>query len=284
MDGIREANAEDFPLSSSFEHFRKHLVKFLSELRDIYVPEMFYTSSSLLKELILSYPEGCKSLLCEDNNPSIDKFCAILVQLVCVKDLLLQETLNDFSDISSNNFPEEEDTKVKCQEIMVEIDQMLVTTFVHMWAEVLPPGQFEWDGTDEIDPQFESAVEVMTQFLMMLNLPQSLFDQTADLLINSILTVAESTGSTVENVDHLNSYEFHWTYFMLSLMRLLTENANDKLREGLDAVINSIADEQGILDDEREDPKVLQSNALKCLQEKENNEDDEAEEEDTENS
>lgn len=274
MEGIRTANPEDFPLSSSFEHFRKHLVKFLSELRDIYVPEMFYTSSSLLKELILSYPEGCKSLLNEEN-PSIDKFCAILIQLVCVKELLLPETLNDFLDIAGNDFPEEEDTVSKCQEIMTTIDQMLVSTFVHMWAEVLLPDQIEFDSIEEIDPQFESAVELMTQFLMMLNLPQSLFDTTIDILINSILSIAENTGTTVNTVKMLNSFEFHWTYFMISLLRLLPEDVNEKLREGLDSVINAIADELGISDEEREDPKVVQSNALKCLQEKENNDEEE---------
>ncbi|KAK8887417.1 hypothetical protein M9Y10_038457 [Tritrichomonas musculus] len=278
MEGIRDSQPEDFPLSSSFEHFRKHLVKFLSELRDIYVPEMFYTSSTLLKELLLSYPEGCKTLL-NGENPSIDKFCSILVQLVCVKDLLIPETLNDFRDIAGNDFPEENDTEEKCQEMMVEIDQMLVSTFIQMWARVLPPNQLEWEGVDEIDPQFESAVEVMTQFLMMLNLPQSLFDQTAELLIDSIISVAANTATVIENVSMLNSFEFHWMYFMLCVLQLLPETANGKLKEGLESIADGTADEQGILDDERVDPNIIQKNAMKCFQERENKTDTENEDE-----
>ena len=81
-----------------------------------------------------------------------------------------------------------------------------------------------------------------------------------------------------------------WTFSMCCMSSLLTSTVGPaswcsdptrtlKLKEGLESVVDGIADEQGILDNEREDPKVIQGNAVRCYQEKESREDNETEDE-----
>ncbi|OHT11509.1 hypothetical protein TRFO_19054 [Tritrichomonas foetus] len=265
MDGIKKLQLQNFPLSSSFEHFRSHVIQFLQEMRSLYVPEMFYDCSKLLKDLVLAYSIGCKELLIE-STPSIFKFCAILVQLVCVEYLLLPETLKEFTDITKYDFPDEQLATNECRKIMNSINQMLVQTFASLWSEqCLPLHQLQFEGIDDLDPTFAGGIEAMTQFLDMLNLPQNLFNETADLLVDAILDVVEKTGSLIKDVKQLNSFDFHWEYFSKLLLQQLPRSANEKLKAGIQSISNQIGADQGIDDKERETFRNITLAVKKCM-------------------
>ena len=264
MDSVKTSKVEDYPVSTSAEDYKSHFIQFLQELKSLYVSEMFYDCSKLLKELLLSYSTGCKDILSEDQ-PSIDRFCAILVQLIRIENILLPDAFKEFTEITGYKFPDEESTKKESNDIIGSINQMLVKTFISMWSEVLPPDQLAFDGIDELDPHFENAIDVMGQFLNMLNLPQSIFNETADILVDSIIEVADNTGAVIEDASMLNSFDFHWEYFCRSLLTMLPRQANEKLKASIQNLSNQIGDEQNIDDKDRETFKNITAAVNKCM-------------------
>ena len=266
LTDIRDAKIEDYPLSSSYEHFRAHLIQFHQELSYLYDPEIFYECARLMKEVLTSYSHKCLELLTEEKY-GVEVFCAISTQLLCVQSTLIPESIKEFSAITDNAFPGEQETMSECEGIVSQVIRLLVDIFMRMWSDILVGNRVNWGiGVTGIDPQFTSAIDVMTQFVTVLKLPSVLFQQASEILAESILKVVEETSETVFEPEELNSFDFHWTYFSRRVQDLFPRRTNEKFREGVTAISNKLGPERSITQDERMRLADLNKAVQKALQ------------------
>ena len=251
LSDIGEAKIESYPLSSSYEHFRAHLVQFHQELSYLYDPEIFYDCARLMKEVLTSYSHKCLELLTEEKY-GVEVFCAVATQLLCVQNTLIPESIKEFQAITENSFPGEQETMAECDGIVSQVIRLLVDIFMRMWSDILVGNRVDWKtGTSSIDPQFTSAIDVMAQLVTVLKLPGVLFQQASDMIAENVLKVVQETSETVFEPEELNSFDFHWTYFSRRVQDLFPRRTNEKFREGLASISNKLGPERNITQDER---------------------------------
>lgn len=264
VEGIRFMNPEDFPLSVSCVNFRSHVYQFLQEMKSLYIPSMFYDSANLLKKIVASYFKGC-FILINNADPSVEHFCVIITQLATVKISIFPELAQQFKEITGYDFPNSSKIVDEFNESIDMVEDMLIQTFIVMWAEVLPPDQIHWNGINKLDSHFQSAVDVMTQFLDMLNIPDNLFNNTIEKLVDNILSVVDCTASNIFDAASIDSFDFHWDYFSNVISSLLTQPAYQKLRNGIQDISSKVSIEQAINEDDRETPEAIALAVKNCL-------------------
>lgn len=264
VEGIRSMDPEDFPLSVSCLNFRSHAYQFLQEMKSLYISTMFYDSANLLKKLIASYFKGCFILI---NNavPSVEHFCVIITQLAIVKTLIFPELTVQFKEVTGYEFPNISKVTIEFSESIEMVEDMLIQTFIVMWADVLPPDQIQWDEIGKLDSHFQGAIDVMTQFLDMLNIPDKIFESTIDKLIYNILSVVDSTAGYIYDAISIDSFDFHWDYFSQVISSLLTDEAYQKLRIGIQDISSKVCMDQAINEDDRETPEAIALAVQNCL-------------------
>lgn len=263
-EGIRYIDPKDFPLSNSCIYFRSHVFQFLQEMKSLYLPAMFYDASAQLKKLIASYFKGC-FILINNVTPSVEHFCVIITQLTAVKLLIFPELVDHFKQITGYPFPNGQKVIDEFEESICIVEDMLIHTFIVMWADVLPPEKIQWGEIGHLESHFQGAIDVMTQFLDMLNIPDSIYIDTINKLVEKTLYVVDRTAGFIDDPRSMDSFDFHWEYFTQVVAPLLTEASYKKLKYGIQDISSKVCMDQDIDENDRETPEAISLAVQECL-------------------
>lgn len=263
-EGIRYIDPKDFPLSNSCIYFRSHVFQFLQEMKSLYLPAMFYDAAAQLKKLIASYFKGC-FILISNVTPSVEHFCVIITQLTAVKLLIFPELVDHFKQITGYPFPNGQKVIDEFEESICIVEDMLVHTFIVMWADVLPPEKIQWGEIGHLESHFQGAIDVMTQFLDMLNIPDPIYIDTINKLVEKTLYVVDRTAGFIDDPKSMDSFDFHWEYFTQVVAPLLTEASYKKLKYGIQDISSKVCMDQVIDENDRETPEAISLAVQECL-------------------
>lgn len=254
-EGIKEMKPEYYPFSPSLEKFNVHLIQFLQEMRDIYLPTMFYDASNLLKQVILSYT-NCLIILFRRKLPDFEDFCVIITQIVCIEQVIFPDILDSFAQITNYYFPNETIVLTEIRKTLTLFEDALVKGIVTCWAAKLPARKIQWKGITNVDPHFIEAARIMAQYIQ-LEIPKDQFSNMHDMFIHNILIVAHNIGTHIYSDKMLNSFTFQWEYVSRSLMPYLTKKASEALEKGIQKISEAIAETNNISDHNRESPEKI---------------------------
>lgn len=264
IDEISAMQVSEYPLTTSFEHYRSHLMQFYQELHYLYVPEIFYDCVKMLKKVILSYSESCLDFLHKNESISVVIFCVILVQLVCLTQRILPEAMEEFKSLTGFPFPDEQLTVNEVNKTVDEIVQILVNIFGSIWIRTIQPDKLEWNGMESLNPLFAAGIQVTTQFVGFLTLPPQIFQQLSDVLVDLIVKMVEITGNMINDADMLNSFDFHWEYFSRSVSGYFSRSVNEKMKAGIQAASTNISHDKSIDGSQRASFKDIIAAVTKC--------------------
>jgi hypothetical protein len=263
LANISELKVEEYEACPALKEFQSHVTRFAAEMKYLYEAVIFHDCVRLYKDVLLCFGLECLAFL-EEEPPSINTFCDVAVQLVCCSDLLIPGALAEFEKVTGRPYPGEAQTLAEATSALNDVLAMIGQTFIGMWADRLMHTPFVWDGIDQLVPQFAEAVQVMRDFLEMLELPDVLYTRTTDGLVNGIVAVAEATSQFVDAqegdedgngevtlVDSMNSFSFHWVFFAQRVGELFSKSANTKLLDGIVALGNRVAGDLSIREGER---------------------------------
>jgi hypothetical protein len=251
LAGLRGAALKDYPVSPSFEDFQTHLIAFAQEMRPLYEPSIFCRCANLLREVLLSYPTLCLKAVNEHPPQNIDGFCAIPIQMQSVVIRLLPKTALEFESITGHPFIEQESTQQESERLIHEVLTVFMRVIVGMWRGQVLQYFPQWKNTKRIEIGFRRAVGDLGKCLTSVALPEGLYTEATEILIEEIVPIIGELGQTVDTATNLNSFDFHWRFLGKSIAEVISPKAKKKLQDGISSVAGKIALDRGINPEQR---------------------------------
>ena len=256
----KKITLQDYPESKSFEKFKNFLDSFMKDFDSLYEPSIFFDCANLINNVLLSYGEICMELLHsfeeeEEEEDMSDEdsyryFRSISVQLGKVQGYLFPEVMKVFKRITGFDSPVKQNAEKEIKETIDYVCAIHVKFFFQKWSQsiggIIPFSDFRWETVGEVDDNFAPALEVITDFISSLVLPQALYEKTVCCLLDQLLATAKEAGYTLENVNMLNSFDFHWAVFSQIMCERFPREALDAFNANIRAIEKEICRENFI--------------------------------------
>ena len=281
-----QTELEAYPESRSLEKFKSVLDSFMKDFQSLYEPTIFFDSANLILNLILSYGDPCLRLLQSfgseqdtDSRECFKIFRVITVQLGKIQSLLLPEVMKIFMKITGLELPVKKLAEDKINEEIDYVCSLHVQYFFDKWIESIPECEnpfdgYKWDSIMEPDPEFENTIKQIIDFIESLKMPKSLYEKTVGFLLDKLIEYAKNAGSNyIENVDMLNSFDFHWVLFSQLMAGYFPREELDTFNANIKIIEKELCRENGINENNCLTPMQVMQAANNYLQSQDNEED-----------
>ena len=167
-------------------------------------------------------------------------------------------------------------------EIAMTIDHVCalhVKYFFQRWSSSLtdtniPFGNFKWETVGDVDPNFEPALDKLTEFIESLSMPQQLYDRTVCFLLDQLTATAKEVGYTIDDVNMMNSFDFHWVVFSQIMHQRFPREALDAFNANIRVIEKEICRENYINENECMTPMQMMQTVNEFLENEGLEEDD----------
>ncbi|EAX92609.1 hypothetical protein TVAG_178860 [Trichomonas vaginalis G3] len=259
----------DYPSSISFDKFKSHLDQFMKDFEFLYDPSIFFDCDTQINTVLLSYGEMCidllESLEEEEDTDDIDAFAmfrSISVQLSKVSTYLLPEVMKAFRRVTYYESPTKKQTEEACHKAIDTVCTLHVKYFFNAWnasiGDVSSPFlNFQWESTNDVDDQFEPALNRISEFIDSLRLPTAIYDKTLCIFLDQLLIAVKDAGRFIEDVSMLNSFDFHWTLFSQLLKEQFPREAMDQFTANVRLIEKDICRTNFINENETMTPMMM---------------------------
>jgi hypothetical protein len=182
----------------------------------------------------------------------------------CVLGRLLVQASHEFEAITGIPFIELQETKEMIESATDEVLKFLIEAFLGMWSGSL--ADVVWESVEAIDEPFAIATDLLLQFLRGIALPQDLYLKSTEFLVDLLLPIIEELSGGVDRLSiAINSFEFHWRYFVGMTGALLAPASKKKLADRIGALAKKVFTDAGCDPAERMKPKIMDSAVEKAV-------------------
>jgi hypothetical protein len=174
----------------------------------------------------------------------------------CVVGRLLVQASLEFEAITGIPFIELQETKEMIETATDDVLKFLIEAFLGMWSGGLP--DVVWESAEAVDEPFAIATDLLLQFLRGIALPQDLYVKATEILVDLLLPLVDELATGVDQLAvAINSFEFHWKYFVKRTDTLLSPAPKKKLSDRIGAIAKKIFTDAGCDPAERMKPKIM---------------------------